>query len=55
MSKVFDFVVAAALRRAPVCRVCVLPTSAAVVNGQRLTLKQLAKFNKARLDKATKR
>ena len=29
--------------------------SAAVVNGQRLTAKQLAKFNKARLDKATKR
>ena len=28
-----------------------MPTSAAVVNGQRLTAKQLAKFNKARLDK----
>jgi hypothetical protein len=55
MSKVFDFVVEAALRRAPVCKVCELPTSAAVVNGQRLTAKQLAKFNKARLDKAPKR
>ena len=30
-------------------------TSAAVVNGQRLTEKQLAKFNKARLDKTSKR
>jgi len=29
--------------------------SAAVVNGQRLTAKQLAKFNKARLDKTSKR
>jgi hypothetical protein len=28
-----------------------VPTSAAVVNGQRLTVKQLAKFNKERLDK----
>jgi len=28
-----------------------MPTSAAVVNGQRLTVKQLAKFNKLRLDK----
>jgi len=55
MSKVFDFVVEAALRRAPVCKACLLPTGAAVVNGQRLTPKQLAKFNKARLDKATKR
>lgn len=55
MSKVFDSVVGAAQRRAPVCRVCELPTSAAVINGQRLTAKQLAKFNKARLDKASKR
>lgn len=30
-------------------------TSAAVVNGQRLTPKQLAKFNKERLDKTSKR
>jgi hypothetical protein len=28
-----------------------VPTSAAVVDSQRLTPKQLAKFNKARLDK----
>ena len=28
-----------------------VPTSAAVVDSQRLTEKQLAKFNKARLDK----
>jgi hypothetical protein len=32
-----------------------VPTSAAVVNGQRLTVKQLAKFNKLRLDKLTNR
>ncbi len=55
MSKVIDFTVEAALRRTPACPTCTLPTSAAVVNGQRLTAKQLAKFNKARLDKATKR
>ena len=32
-----------------------VPTSAAVVNGQRLTVTQLAKFNKLRLDKLTNR
>ena len=55
MSKVIDFTVEAALRRTPACPACTLPTSAAVVNGQRLTAKQLAKFNKARLDKISKR
>ena len=32
-----------------------MPTSAAVQNGHRLTAKQLAKFNKARLDKLAHR
>jgi len=49
---------AAQISNGLVVRVCThthehiyMPTSAAVVNGQRLTAKQLAKFNKLRLDK----
>ena len=54
MSKIIDFTVDMILGRTPVCKNCG-QASAAVVNGQRLTEKQLAKFNKERLDKISKR
>ena len=54
MSKIIEGTVAMLLGQAPACPACG-QASAAVVNGQRLTAKQLAKFNKERLDKTSKR
>jgi len=53
-SKGIQWTVDSVLNRSQ-ARILGMTASAAVVNGQRLTAKQLAKFNKARLDKINKR